>query len=104
MTRTKAHDLLLGFPRQPFDTAMRILHVSRSAETIRAFLIPTMNAQKSLGHEVFICARESQPAESLRQAGFKVYTHRLRRTLNPLRIVEAIMVIRRVLIEERIDL
>jgi glycosyltransferase involved in cell wall biosynthesis len=82
---------------------MRILHVSRSAETIRAFLIPTMNAQKNLGHEVFVCARESPPAESLRQAGFHVYTHRLRRTLNPLRIVEAILVIRRVLIEERID-
>jgi glycosyltransferase involved in cell wall biosynthesis len=82
---------------------MRILHVSRSAETIRAFLIPTLNAQKKLGHEVFICARESPPAESLRQAGFHVYTHRLRRTLNPLRVVEAILVIRRVLIDERID-
>ena len=82
---------------------MRILHVSRSAETIRAFLIPTMNAQKSLGHEVFICARESPPAEQLRQAGFEVFTHRLRRTLNPFRVFEAIMVIRRVLLEKRID-
>jgi glycosyltransferase involved in cell wall biosynthesis len=82
---------------------MRILHVSRSAETIRAFLIPTMNAQKSLGHEVFVCARESRQAERLREEGFEVFTHRLRRTLNPLRIFEAILVIRRVLIEKGID-
>ena len=83
---------------------MRILHVSRSAETIRAFLIPTMNAQKNLGHEVFVCARESPQAEKLREAGFEVFTHRLRRTLNPLRALEAILVIRRVLLDERIDL
>ena len=82
---------------------MRILHVSRSAETIRAFLIPTMNAQKQLGHQVFICAAESPQAEQLRSAGFEVFTHRMPRSLNPLRAFQAIWTVRRVLADQRID-
>ena len=82
---------------------MRILHVSRSAETLRAFLIPTMNAQKKLGHEVFICAQDSPQAEQLRKAGFEVYTHRMPRDLNLVRMYEAIRNIRRALVEKRID-
>jgi len=82
---------------------MRILHVSRSAETIRAFLIPTMNAQKALGHEVFICAQESPQADQLRKAGFEVFTHRMPRNLNPVRAFQAIWNTWRVLTERRID-
>ena len=82
---------------------MRILHVSRSAETIRAFLIPTMNEQRRLGHEVFICAQESPQADQLRRAGFEVFTHRMPRNLNPWRAFEAIRNTRRVMVEKRID-
>ena len=82
---------------------MRILHVSRSAETIRAFLIPTMNEQKRLGHQVYVCAQESPQAEELRKAGFEVFTHRMPRNLNPWRAFEAIWNTRRVLVDKRID-
>ena len=82
---------------------MKILHVSRSAETIRAFLIPTMNAQRRLGHEVFVCAAESPQAEQLRRAGFEVFTHRMPRSLNPLSALPAIWNVRRVLAQRRID-
>ncbi len=57
---------------------MRIPHVSRSAETIRAFLIPSMNAQRKLGHEVFVCVQESPQAEQHRKAGFDVHYGRSR--------------------------
>lgn len=82
---------------------MRILHVSRSAETIRAFLIPTMEAQRRLGHEVYVCAQESPQADALRRAGFEVFTHRMPRNLNPWRAYEAIRNTRRVLVGKRID-
>lgn len=82
---------------------MRILHVSRSAETIRAFMIPAMNAQKKLGHEVIVCAAESPQAEQLRKAGFEVFTHRMPRDLSVLPALQAVRTIRRVLVDRRID-
>ena len=86
------------------DGVLRILHVSRSAETIRAFLIPTMEAERALGHEVLVCAQESPQAERLREAGFEVFTHRMPRNLNPFPALGAILAIRRVLIARRIDM
>lgn len=86
------------------DGVLRILHVSRSAETIRAFLIPTMEAERALGHEVMVCAQESPQAERLREAGFQVFTHRMPRNLNPFPALGAILAIRSVLVSRRVDM
>jgi len=86
------------------DGVLRILHVSRSAETLRAFLIPTMEAERALGHEVLVCAQESPQAERLREAGFEVFTHRMPRNLNPFPALGAILAIRRVLTTRHIDM
>ena len=86
------------------DGVLRILHVSRSAETIRAFLIPTMEAERALGHEVLVCAQESPQAERLREAGFEVFTHRMPRNINPFPALGAILAIRRVLVRRQIDM
>jgi glycosyltransferase involved in cell wall biosynthesis len=82
---------------------MRIMHLSRAAETLRWFLIPVMNAQKALGHEVLICTGDSPDADRLREAGFEVHSHGLKRSLNPLAALRAIWRIRRVIRERRID-
>ncbi|MGH7740782.1 MAG: glycosyltransferase, partial [Candidatus Eiseniibacteriota bacterium] len=89
---------------QAGDGVLRILHVSRSAETIRAFLIPTMEAERALGHEVLVCAQESPQAERLREAGFEVHTHRMPRNLNPFPALGAILAIRQVLRARHIDM
>lgn len=86
------------------DGVLRILHVSRSAETIRAFLIPTMEAERALGHEVLVCAQESPQAERLREAGFEVFTHRMPRNVNPWPALSAVRAIRHVLVSRRVDM
>jgi glycosyltransferase involved in cell wall biosynthesis len=83
---------------------LTILHVSRSAETLRAFLIPTMEAERALGHEVLVCAQDSPQAEKLREAGFEVFTHRMPRNVNPWPALSAILAIRRVLVSRRVDM
>jgi glycosyltransferase involved in cell wall biosynthesis len=89
---------------QEGDGVLRILHVSRSAETLRAFLIPTMEAERALGHEVMVCAQESPQAERLREAGFEVFTHRMPRNVNPFPALGAILAIRRVLLTRHVDM
>ncbi len=82
---------------------MRIMHLSRAAETLRSFMIPTMLEQMRLGHEVCICTDESVHTEPLRQAGFEVFIHGMKRSLNPVGALLAIGRIRRFLRERRID-
>ncbi|TMQ67406.1 MAG: glycosyltransferase family 4 protein [Candidatus Eisenbacteria bacterium] len=83
---------------------MRIMHLSRAAETLKSFLIPTMERQRRLGHEVWVCTGDDSPdAETLRQAGFEVLIHGMRRSLNPIGALVAITRIRRFLIERRVD-
>jgi glycosyltransferase involved in cell wall biosynthesis len=82
---------------------MRVMHLSRASETLRSFMIPTMQEQIRLGHEVCICTDESVHTEPLRQAGFDVYIHGMKRSLNPLGALQAIFRIRRFLIERRIE-
>ncbi len=82
---------------------MRIMHLSRAAETLRWFLIPTMNAQKARGHEVCICTGDSPDAEQLREAGFEVFSHGMRRSLNPAGALRAIWRIRQVIRERKIQ-
>ena len=82
---------------------MRIMHLSRAAETLRWFLIPVMKAQAARGHEIVICTGESPDAAALREAGFDVFTHGMQRSLNPARALSAIGTIRRVIREQRIQ-
>ena len=89
----------LGSDVQP----LRIMHLSRAAETLRSFMIPTMQEQIRLGHEVCICTDESVHTEPLRQAGFAVFVHGLKRSLNPFGALQAVLRIRRFLIERRIQ-
>jgi len=82
---------------------LRIMHLSRAAETLNSFMIPTMQEQIRLGHEVFICTDESVHTEPLRKAGFEVTIHGMKRSLNPLRALQSILRIRRFLAERHID-
>ncbi len=82
---------------------LRVMHLSRAAETLRSFMIPTMNEQIRLGHEVSICTDESVHTGPLRQAGFEVFVHGMKRSLNPFGALQAVLRIRRALIERRID-
>ena len=87
--------------------------MSRAAETLRWFLIPTMTAQKKLGHYVCVCTSttpdawvaegERLDAVHLRNVGFDVFGNNLKRTLNPFSIMKAILSVRRLLIEHKID-
>ena len=82
---------------------MRILHLSRAAETLRWFMIPVMNAQRARGHEVCICTDDSPADDPLRQAGFEVFSHGMKRSLRPAGALKAIGRIRRVILEQRIQ-
>src|SRR5262249_27650674 len=82
---------------------MRIMHLSRAAETLRWFLIPAMNAQRARGDEVCICTGDGPDAEALFAAGFPVFSHGMRRSLNPAGALRAISRIRRVIREQRIE-
>ena len=82
---------------------MRIMHLSRAAETLRWFLIPVMNAQRASGHEVVICTDDSPPDDPLRQAGYEIFSHGMRRSIRPAGALRAIATIRRVIREQRIE-
>jgi glycosyltransferase involved in cell wall biosynthesis len=82
---------------------LRIMHLSRAAETLRSFMIPTMEAQIRMGHEVVICTDESVHTEPLRKAGFEVFVHGMKRSLNPFGALGAVLRIRRFLIDQKID-
>jgi len=79
------------------------MHLSRAAETLNSFMIPTMLEQIRLGHEVFICTDESVHTAGLRKAGFQVVIHGMKRSLNPIGALQSILRIRRFLRERRID-
>jgi glycosyltransferase involved in cell wall biosynthesis len=81
---------------------MRIMHLSRAAETLWWFLIPTMREQMRRGHEVVVCT-EGADSERLRDLGFEVSTHGMRRSINPLMALRAIWRIRRALRGRRVD-
>lgn len=82
---------------------MRIMHLSRAAETLRWFLIPAMTAQRARGHEVCICTDDAPEHDPLRMAGFEVFSHGMKRSLNPAGALRAIGTIRRVILEQRIQ-
>jgi glycosyltransferase involved in cell wall biosynthesis len=82
---------------------MRILHLSRAAETLRWFLIPVMNAQRARGHEICICTDGSPPDDPLRKAGYEIFSHGMQRSIDPAGALRAIGRIRRVIQEQRIQ-
>jgi glycosyltransferase EpsD len=82
---------------------MRIMHLSRAAETLRWFLIPVMDAQRARGHEVCICTDDSPADDPLRQAGFEIFSHGMKRSIRPAGALRAVATIRRVIRERRIE-
>ncbi len=81
---------------------MRIMHISRAAETLWWLLTPTMQEQKRRGHEVIVCT-EGAEAEKIRQLGFEVFTHGMKRSINPLMALRTIWRIRRTLRARPVD-
>jgi glycosyltransferase involved in cell wall biosynthesis len=72
-----------------------------------------MIEQKRLGHYVCVCVAQGQDelvgnknvsaAEHLRKAGIEVFTYNLRRSTNPVGILKAILRVKRLLVEQRIE-
>lgn len=82
---------------------MRIMHISRASLMVCQFLIPLIEAQKKRGDYVCVCGSDDSDANKLKNIGIDVFTHRLRRSLNPLSIVREIIRIKRILVEQKID-
>jgi glycosyltransferase involved in cell wall biosynthesis len=70
---------------------------------VRQFLVPVIEAQKKRGHYVCVCGSDDPDAQRLRDIGIDVFSHQLRRTLNPFSIARAILRTRRILIDHEID-
>ena len=67
------------------------------------FLIPLIEAQKKRGHYVCVCGSDDSDAQKLRDIGIDVFPHQLRRNLNPFSIIKAVFRIKKILIEQKID-
>jgi glycosyltransferase EpsD len=67
------------------------------------FLVPAIEAQKIKGHYVCVCGSDDPDAQRLRDIGIDVFPHRLKRNLNPIGIIKAVLRIRRILLQQRID-
>jgi glycosyltransferase EpsD len=70
---------------------------------VSQFLIPVIEAQKKRGDYVCVCGSGDSDVQKLRDIGIDVFTHRLKRRLNPFNMVKEIFRIKRVLIEQKID-
>jgi len=83
---------------------MKIMHLVRATLMVRQFLVPVIEGQRERGHEVCVCGSDDAHARWLRERGIEVFCHGLRRSLNPLGIIREIKRIKRVLIEQRIEM
>jgi glycosyltransferase involved in cell wall biosynthesis len=81
---------------------MKIMYISRTAETLWWLLTPTMKELRRRGHEVLVCT-EGPEAEKLRGLGFEVFTHGMKRSINPLMALRTIWRIRRTLRARPVD-
>ena len=81
---------------------MRIMHLSRAAETLWWLMTPTMQELKRRGHEVIVFT-EGAEAEKIRQLGFEVFTHGMKRSINPLMALRTVWRIRRTLRARPVD-
>src|SRR4030043_2281454 len=82
---------------------MRIMHITRATLMVRQFLLPLIRVQRNRGHYVCVCGAEERCVPELRDEGIDVFTHQLKRTLNPYSILKAVFVIRRHIKNARID-
>lgn len=82
---------------------MRIMHLSRATLMVCQFLIPVIEAQKKKGHYVCVCGSDDSYVQKLSNIGIDVFPHQLRRNLNPFSIIREIFRIKRILIEQKID-
>lgn len=82
---------------------MRVMHISRASLMFCQFLFPLIEAQKKKGHYVCACGSDDSDAQKLRNMGVDVFPHQLRRSLNPFSIIKVIFRIKRILIEQKID-
>jgi glycosyltransferase involved in cell wall biosynthesis len=94
-----APDLKLAGGRE---RPLTILHLSRAAETLWWFLIPTMREQQRRGHTVLLCT-EGPDAPKLRDLGFEVFTHGMKRSVNPFGALRAIWRMRQALRDRKVD-
>ncbi len=82
---------------------MRIVHLSRATLMFCQFLVPVIEEQKRRGHYVCVCGSDDSDVDTLRDFGIDVFTHNLRRGLNPFNILKAIFYIKKILVEQKID-
>jgi len=83
---------------------MRIMHITRATLMVLQFLIPLIEAQKKRGHYVCVCGSDDTDVQLLRALGIDVFTHQLKRSLNPLGIIRETLRIKKILIEQKIDI
>jgi glycosyltransferase involved in cell wall biosynthesis len=70
---------------------------------IYRFLIPVIEAQKKRGDYVCVCGSDDADAQKLRSIGIDVFEHHLKRGLNPFSLIKSIFQIKRILVEQRMD-
>jgi glycosyltransferase involved in cell wall biosynthesis len=79
------------------------MHISRASLMVCQFLIPLIEAQKKRGDYVCVCGSDDSDMQKLQDMGIDVFPHRLKRNLNPFNLAREILRIKRVLIEQKID-
>lgn len=79
------------------------MHLARATLMMCQFLVPVIEAQKKKGHYVCVCGSDDPDAQRLMAGGIDVFCHHLQRSLNPFAIIREILRIKRILIEQRID-
>jgi glycosyltransferase involved in cell wall biosynthesis len=82
---------------------MRIMHISRATLMVCQFMIPLIKAQQQRGHYVCVCGSDDEHVDTLRAQGIDVFTHQLRRSLNPWALIRAIGRVKRHILEQDID-
>lgn len=82
---------------------MRIMHISRASLMFCQFLFPLIEAQKKKGHYVCACGSDDSDAQKIKNMGIDFFPHQLKRSLNPFSIIKGIFRIKRILIEQKID-
>jgi glycosyltransferase involved in cell wall biosynthesis len=82
---------------------MRIMHISRATLMVCQFMLPLIKAQQQRGHYVCVCGSDDEHVETLHAHDIEVFTHQLKRSLNPWALARAISRIKRHIQEQAID-
>lgn len=67
------------------------------------FLFPLINEQKKRGHYVCACGSDDPESEQIRKVGIEYFSHGQKRDLNPVSLTAAVFKIRRILMEQKIE-